>query len=354
MGFQQGPPPQQPPPPGYGQPQQDYGQLQQPGQYQQPPQGQPQYQQPQQPQGGYPQPGGGYPAPQQGGGSGGDYDYDSLYQGADHSGGYINPKDYEAVIDNSEYGRTKDGTKGQWSVKFKITEAGPYQGHTISNNFSISPQKNDGTDNSQGLGILFRHLRAMGVPTPPEQPFWAVWPKPQYNTEAEAAKVMVGRAVIITVADDTYNGSTRSRVRDVRPAGPGQQAPQQAAAPQGYAQPGGYQQQQAPAAWNAQQGQPAAQGPAPVSGPPAGQYQQGPPEAAAPPWGQQQGQPAVPQANPGVPPPAGQPQYQGQQQLPTTPGAPPYQGAPPQGQGYEQNGQQQQPQNGAPPAAPWQ
>src|SRR5579859_886176 len=97
-------PPQQPPQQGYPA-QGGYGQ--QPGY---PPQ-QAQGQSPFAPagQGGY-------------GGGGGEYDFGSLYGRADLSAATLyDAGKYGAVVESAEWGRSRDGTKGQWTVVFRTT-----------------------------------------------------------------------------------------------------------------------------------------------------------------------------------------------------------------------------------------
>src|ERR1700735_2466374 len=103
-------------------------------------------------------------APQGGGG----HNFADLYGQADHSAGSVNyPKGlYDAVVDSNEFGQTKDGTKGRWELKFKITTC-DYAGRGITMTLSVSPTKNDGSSNAQGMGIMFRQLGAMGVPVNP-------------------------------------------------------------------------------------------------------------------------------------------------------------------------------------------
>src|SRR2546423_5651522 len=176
MGYPQGPYGQQPPQGGgYGQqPQQGpppgYGQAPQPG-YQQPPQG---YQQG--PPQGYQQQG---PPPgyaPQGQGQGG-YDWGALYGQADMSRSIMEPDRYPAVVESAEWGRTKDGIKGAWTIVFRTTAAG-LKNHTgqpgskLTMTLSVNQKKADGSDNPQGLGIMYRQLGAMGIPIPPAQPFW--------------------------------------------------------------------------------------------------------------------------------------------------------------------------------------
>lgn len=354
MGYPQGPYGQQPPQGGYGQqpqqPQQGgYQQGPPPGYGQQPPQG---YQQ------GYQQQPG-YGAPQ---GQGG-YDFGALYGQADMSRNLLEPDRYPAVVESAEWGRTKDGTKGAWTIVFRTTAAGlknhmgqPNSKLTMTR--SVSQTKQDGSPNPQGLGIMYRQLGALGIPIPPAQPFWELGWSPE-----QVAQAMVGKPCVIQVVNDDYNDQTRSKVADIQPPVAGQplqvpQGQQQGPPPQqspytqqGYAQ--------APQPWQQPQ-QVQQQGPPQdaygnpqyqAGGPQQGSY--GIPQAQP---GQQGQQPQVPgYAQPAQPGQGGTGQFtqQGQAVQPgTIPGhGYPQQGPPPNG--YPQQPQQQGPADGAPALPPW-
>lgn len=261
----------------------------------------------------------------------GQYDFGSLYGQADSSSFVYEVGDADAVVEASTWGRTRDGTKGQWDVRFRVS-TGPNAGRS-----QIKCPVTITADNPQALGILFKHLAALGVPVPDPQnpsqivngqaPFWAMgW------TEEQVAQSMVGKPVLLKLAIDEYEGVQRNKVRDIRPPRPG--APttwpqwQQPQAP-GYAAPQGYGQQ---SQFPAQPGYPPAYSPAQQYAPqPQPQFQQpgypaapapygGPQQPAAPaapsaPWQQPQAAPAAngaqPGGNPAVPPWA-QPSVPGQ------------------------------------------
>ncbi len=338
-------------------------------------QGQPQYGGPQQGQGGYqgqqgyaPQGQQGYGGqqgyqpgydPQQGQqGEDGGY-FQTLYGAADHSRRVLDKDNYDAIVESAEWGRTKDGTKGAWTIVFRTT-AGQHAGTKLTMTLSVSPKKNDGSENDQGMGIMFRQLHALGIPTGPpygppnETPFWILWPQ---GTPQQVAQAMTGRPVLLSVKQDEYDGITRNKIsdiRDPRPGAPtqvqqpqqGQGGPQQGWGPpqgapggynpsQGYGgqqgPPQGYQGQQAPQPWQGQQ-----------QGPPPNQGQQGPGYAQPP----QQGQGGY-----------GEFTQQGQSWQPGTVGQhnqpPPqnWQGGQQQPNGYQ--GQQQPQQGGEPAPPPW-
>lgn len=309
------------------------------------------------------------------------FDFASLYGQADTSNQLVDEGVYDAVIEKAEFGRTKDGTKGQWTIAARIS-TGQFAAAKLTQTLTISPE------NPRALGIMFRHLGALGVPVPPAQPFWMLgW------SEDQVAQFMTGKPCQIAVKHDEYEGTMRPKIRDWRPARPGaptdwprqpQQAPQQpqqgfGQLPAGYppqgvqgpggqvvpAAPGGYP-QQPPAGY----GQPPAPPQQPWGAPPPPQQPGGP---AMPPWGQQapQGAPQAPPAqNPALPPwaqPAtpgqgGTAEFttQGMSQQPAyqQPPAPPASGfgQPPAQPGYPQAppappapGYPQQPQPGYPP-----
>lgn len=293
------------------------------------------------------------------------YDFGSLYGMADHSTiTPLEPGSYDAIVEEASFGKTKDGTKGAWTIKFRTT-TGDRAGYPITMTMSINPTKGDGTPNPQGMGIMFRQLGAMGVPIPPDQPFWALgW------TEENVAQFITGKPVQLKVINDNYDDTPRSKVRDIKPARPGAplevQKPQQANAQQGV-MPGQYQQQGA-ATWSPVQAQqtgngwgqqqnaaPAAPWQQAVAGGPGYENQQGfaggggggyqPQQGQAPgPWqnaqqppqGPPQGAPGA--GGPGEFTPGGQSQQAWQQQ--------PGYGQPPQGYGQPsqpgQGGQFQQ------------
>lgn len=312
------------------------------------------------------------------------YDFGTLYGMADHSVGTpLNETEHDAVVTAAEWGRTKDGTKGAWTIKFKTT-TGERPGYQLTMTLSVNPTKSDGEPNPQGMGIMFRQLAAMGVPVPPPhgapgtQGFWELgW------TPEQVAQYIVGKPVYLRTYTDTYNDRARTKVGDIMPPRPGaptqvqlpqqpqgQYAPQQfqggygapGPANQGYApgpapvgQPNGYPQQPA---GQPGYGYPGQQQPVQPQGPVApGPWQNAQPQAAGPQPPQQPQAPQQPQQVPGVPPWA-QPPVPGQggmgeftaqgQSFQGYPGQ-----APPQQPPAPQNWQPQQPQQGGqnvPPA----
>lgn len=355
-GYQQGPP-------------QGQGGQQAPQPYSQQPYGQQGYAPPQ---------GGGFGGPP--GGGGGGYDFGQLYGQADMSSGMRMEEDrYPSVVEGSEWGRTKDGTKGQWTIVFRTTAPGLKKsqgqpGAKLTMTLSVNPVKTNGDPNPQGLGIMYRQLGVLGIPIPPAQPFWELGWSPE-----QVAQAMTGRPCTLVVKDDEYDGVTRSKIRDIQPPTPGapvtlpqsQQGPAGAVPGGQWYGPGGqpqgnYQQplqgyQQAPAPWQPPQ-QPPQQGPAMDqygnTYPPPPQQPQG--------YGQQhpsqQGVPGY--AQPAQPGQGGNAQFTPQGQA-IQPGTHPGHDQPPQGyqngQQWQQPGQQQasapqggqQPQGGAPAPPPW-
>lgn len=300
---------------------------------------------------GYPQQGGYQPAPQQGYAQpqqpqGGGVGFGEMWNQADHSGGGgMDNGEWPVIITESVFDRTRGGDKWCWTVKF-TGSADAMAGRRMTTTVTISPE------NEKAMGIMFRHLGAMGIPVPPPDgppgtvPFWDQVQVPAGSTPDQAlhaagqyaAQLMNGKPCRILVGTRAAHGeyAERQEVKDIRPpkAGdptslpqPGQAAPQQAQAPgQGYVQQG----QQPPQPFQATQApqyppqQPAPQGypqqaPQPVQGqqwaasqpqgqPPQQAVPQGPPQpyqanGAAPPVPPQQAQPAQPGQDQGGPPP---------------------------------------------------
>lgn len=283
------------------------------------------------------------------------YDFGTLYGMADHSAAKpLEPGLYDAVVESAEWGRTKDGTKGAWTIKFRVT-TGERANSPLTMTMSVNPVKTDGTPNDKGMGIMFRQLHAMGIPVGPpvghpgETPFWAMgW------TEPNVAQSLVGKVVLLRVSsDDSYDGSPRAKVADIREPRPGapaqvQQVQQQqpAAMPPGYGQGNAYAQQAMQNGFSpAQQpnyGQPTQPGYLPTQpGGYAPQQPQGPTAPGA--WQNAQPQTTPPQQVPGAPAWA-QPGVPGQGGLGEFT---------PQGQSYQPG--YQQPQQGQAPQQPqWQ
>lgn len=177
------------------------------------------------------------------------YNFADLYGQADFSGGVLVDKGtYDAIVTKAEFGQSKGGDKDQWTVETTIT-TGQFAGSKLTNNLTISPVKQDGERNEKGLGILYRHLRCLGVPV--EVPGMPPLPQGTRNfwemgwDGNMAARAMLGRPVQIQVIHDEYEGSPRAKVRDYREARPGSptevQRPQVPAATggPGYGQPNG-------------------------------------------------------------------------------------------------------------------
>jgi hypothetical protein len=156
----------------------------------------------------------------------GQYDFNSLYGQADSSIFVYDAGEVDAVVESSTWGKTKAGDKGQWDVRFRVT-TGPNAGRAqVRFPMTIT------ADNPQALGIMFRHLEAMGIPE--------AWIKTN-PPEEQIAQAMVGKPVLIRIVLDEYEGVQRNKVRDVRPPRPGApttwptfQQPQAPAAMPGY------------------------------------------------------------------------------------------------------------------------
>lgn len=297
------------------------------------------------------------------------YDFGALYGMADHSSiTPLEPGSYDAIVEEAVFGRTKDGTKGAWTITFRTT-TGDRAGYKLTMTLSINPNKTDGSPNPQGMGIMFRQLAAMGVPIGPPhqepgiQPFWTMgW------DENYVAQFIKGKPVLLSVYSDEYDGTTRSKVKDIKAPRPGapltvQQPPQvQQQAAYGYAQqppqpgygqpqmqPNGYAQQPAGQPGYGYAGQ---QAPAPQPPQPQGPVAPGPWQNAQPQAGGQAPIPGAPAwAQPPVPGQGGQGEFtaQGQSYQGYAGQAPPQQGTPPQGGQPQQWAPQQPPQGQVPP-----
>lgn len=260
------------------------------------------------------------------------YDFAALYGQADNSSLLYDEAWHPSVIEAAEFGRTKDGTKGQWTVRHRIAagpNAGkmPLTGYVTVATVDPSAPEEEQAKQRRNVGRMFRQLASLGIPVPDPKnpavvvngqvPFWMMgW------SEEQVAAAMVGQRSRIRIKHDEWGDITRNKIADWAAPQPNDPAdwPRDAAPSQqqqGFAQPpAGYGQQAQPSAWG-QQPQQAPQG-----------WQQ--PQAQQPVYGQQQQ---------GVPPmqdPA-RPQFPGQ--------------VVPQGQDY--TAQPQQPQQGVPGAPPW-
>ena len=211
-----------PQPPGYGQPP---GYPPQPGYGAPPgyPPAQPGYP-PQQGYGappGYGQPGA-YPgAPQPGYGGGQEYNMADLFNRADHSrSALLDPAWYNVTIESAEWGRDSSNSKGQWKIVGRTTNGN----NKLSTQITISP------DSEKAMGMMFRHLHALGIPTPPPygapgtQGWWELGWTPQ-----QVAQAMAGKNLDWYVIRNEYpegSGNFNNKVKDMRPAQAGvQQGP---------------------------------------------------------------------------------------------------------------------------------
>lgn len=341
------------------------------------------------------------------------YNFADLYGRADFSkGGIIPAREYTLICTEAEFGRTRDGTKGAWTVKSRVS-SGEHARHQLTTTIAVSPMTNDGEENSGGLARMYRDLTALGVPVPDPKnpavvhngernngmPFWmdgrTGQPLPPGQAEFAAASYMAGTPFRCNVIVEPYQGNDTNKMRNLKPALAGDpreipaappqqpgQAPQQWAPQPGYGQPGQVPQAQAQQAWAQpqptwQQPQQAAVPPGPQPGPPpqqapfapiGQQYQSQPPVQGAPGYAQPMapGAPGTDQftqqgmAQPGQAPPWQQPgqPVQGAPQPPWQQGGPQGQQAPQQPQGppaqppWQGNGAQGQVPQGQPAPQP--
>lgn len=362
-----------PPQPPYGGPQQPYGQQPQQGYPQQP------YGQAQPTQGYPPQQYQQDPSQQFVTGGSESYNFAQLYGQADLSAGSLLEKGkYVAKPETAEFGRSKDGTKGQWTVQFRTQTGvnknpqGPGNGAKLTVTLSISPRKNDGTDNSAGLGIMFKQLWALGIPVgppldPSQRPFWELG-----MNEQQVAQEIVrqARLVELTVTQNEWpegSGQFNNKISRIDPLeGQPPAQPVQGQQHMGFPQQPGFQAPQPPQQAPQQFGGPAyGEAPGQPQQPPQGyppQPFQGGPGAPGQPV---QGAGPYPPAGPGQPPQGYNPAVPGYAQ-PAQPGAPGLGQFTQEGQAVQpgtnpaQNGYPQQPapqgqppQGDAPPMPPW-
>jgi hypothetical protein len=227
---------------------------------------------------------------------------------------------FPAVITESEYGpHFTEGTKWGWITKVQFTD-GPHAGKVITHNMAINEFKNNGDPNPQGIGMLFKELRILGVPVGEKYgdpqgttPYFV-----QQGGGHMAAQVMVGKPFLAVVKNSEYGANIR--IRELKPGQGGAPAPQ-AATQQGqqqfaYPQQGQWQQPQ--------QGPPTQQGPPGSAQTPPGGTSEFHPQTTsnpAPPQPWQNGA-GAPQQAPVSPPPQGP--AQGSQQQGRAPAAPPW------------------------------
>lgn len=128
------------------------------------------------------------------------FNWADLQQAAADAGFSLIPKgDYFGEIVKAEAAVTSTG-KDQIKVRFKVIE-GPHAGASLFTQFVISP------DNATALGFFFRHMAALGL----GKDYFAAGPP----LEAVAAD-LEGRQALLSVDIDTWNGSERNQVKNVK------------------------------------------------------------------------------------------------------------------------------------------
>src|SRR5260370_42672448 len=111
----------------------------------------------------------------------GQYNFAQLYGMADHSMQLYDKGDYDGVVENSTWGRTNDGSKGQWELKIRFSNHPQDGGKAIKTTMTVSPE------NDKGLGIMFRQLDALAVPYQ------------TLATEEQMAQAMNGKPILFSV-----------------------------------------------------------------------------------------------------------------------------------------------------------
>lgn len=222
--------------------------------------------------------------------------YAELYANADQ--GVINnapiPEGtYPSVVEKAEFKQASTG-RYMYFVTFAV-ESGAQQGRRFSNNFVIVD------DNPAALGMFFKHMGAMGIPSD--------WLKQGPDSDV-VCQTLIGKRCDVRV------GPPNGNFTDVKGVNPPSSAPQAAAPAQPAAPPATQ-----PAAPQQPPAAPPAQPPAPQQPPQAPPQQ--PPAQQAPP-----AQPPTPQAPPQQAPPqqpAPQAPQPAQFQPPAQPQQPPAQ-----------------------------
>lgn len=116
---------------------------------------------------------------------------------------HAQPGKYVASVVFAKAGKSKDGTKENISIKFKVDTPGPEQGHVSWATQTLS------TDKPAALGMWFKAFAALGL----AREFWAGFGADLAGACAVAADTIVGRQASITVEENTYNGNTSLRVK---------------------------------------------------------------------------------------------------------------------------------------------
>jgi hypothetical protein len=117
--------------------------------------------------------------------------------------------EYDAEIIAAEATIANNSGRDMIKVRFEVT-AGPAKGEMIADNMVIVP------DNSNALGVFFRHLRALGF----ADTYWKALP-----STGQVAKDMTGRKCRIQVVKSAYRGGDETEVSRIMPPPAGTMQP---------------------------------------------------------------------------------------------------------------------------------
>ncbi len=115
---------------------------------------------------------------------------------------------YDVVVETAKHQSSKDGSKPQLVVQFRIVDHPKASGRKVTNTFTFSASK------PEAISIFFRHMAGLGF----NGEFFQQNPTNPFPVMAAQA---VGRRARISVKHDTWQGVTRPKVGNVMPsAGP--------------------------------------------------------------------------------------------------------------------------------------
>lgn len=109
---------------------------------------------------------------------------------------------YDAVVDTAKAQSSKDGSKPQLVVRFKIVDHPSQSGRGVTNSFTVT------SGNQGSMAVFFRHMAGMGF----GGEFWAANPINPLPTVAAQAP---GRRCRIQVYHDVYQSVERAKIRNV-------------------------------------------------------------------------------------------------------------------------------------------
>jgi hypothetical protein len=115
---------------------------------------------------------------------------------------------YDVVVDTAKTQSSKDGSKPQVVLTFKIVDHPKFSGRKITNTFTFS------SNSEMAKNIFFRQMAALGF----AGEFWAANPT---NPFPALVAVAPGRRAKIQVKNEEYQGQSRPRIKNVMPGSGG-------------------------------------------------------------------------------------------------------------------------------------